>query len=152
MTTSTTTFFDAYEYFHAAIQVALEDLSDKWVVFDGDPRSGEYNYVASVLGSTTWENEPAGIGAGAPSFPLDEKYMIQARLACWDGSTDQSLTRKSIRTAYSAIQGTVRADPRLGGLVLWSYLTASEYAQGATSENGSFAQIDLYLNITARIS
>ena len=148
---TTTTFFDAYTAFLAVLKGALAPLSDPWTVFDGDPRQGEFNYVAAVLGQGQWLNTPAGIGAGSPSFSIDEEYTIDARLACWDQTINQTLTRASIATAYEAVLAGVRADPTLGGIAKWSYLSALTYEQGPTDSSGSFAQLDLSLSVHARI-
>ena len=152
-TTSTTTFFAAYTAFYGVIKTSLATLSDPWTVFDGDPRQGEFNYIAALLGPVEWVDSPAGIGAGSPSFPIDEEYRINARLAVWDETIDQSISRASIASAYEAIFAGVRADPTLGAVpgVLWSYLGAAEYEQGANDMGGSSAQIDIYLNVRARL-
>jgi len=153
MTThSSTVAFDAYNAFYAIVNTQLSAIKDpQWAVFDGDPRQGEYNNIAAVLGINAWNQQPAGIGAGVPSFPLDESFEINARLACWDQTITQSATRGSIATAFKAIETGVRNDPTLGGLVLWSYLGATIYEQGATDASGSSAQIDIYLACKARI-
>ena len=152
-TTSTTTFFAAYTKFYGVLTSTLSALSDPWTVFDGDPRQGEFNYVAAMIGPVDWADSPAGIGAGSPSFPIDEEYRINARLAVWDNTIDQSLSCTSIATAYEAILAGVRADPTLGGVpgVLWSYLGTAEYEQGANDMGGSSAQLDIYLNVRARL-
>lgn len=148
---TSTTFFDGIDAFVAIVETALSPLSDPWSVFDGDPREGTFNWVAAITGATNWSQSPAGIGAGSPSFPLDEDYEITARLACWDGTITQSTSRNSIKAAFQAIETGVRADPTLGGIALWSYLATNEYEQGATDASGSSAQLDITLYVTARI-
>ena len=151
MANTTTTFFAAYNYFLATLRTSLTGLADPWTVFDGDPRQGEYNYVAALLATGSWVTTPAGIGAGSPSFPLDEEYSIDARLACWDQTIDQSLTRASRASAFEAIMAGIRADPTLGGIALWSYLSAVVFEQGPTDASGSFTQLDVSLTVRARI-
>lgn len=148
---TSTTFFDALAAFYGVVKTALATTSDPWQVFDGDPREGEFNYIAAVLGGADWGDLPAGVGAGSPSFPIDEEYRINARLACWDQTTNQALTRTSIANAYKAIMAGVRADPTLGGILLWSYLGTAEYDQGVTDASGSSAQLDVFLDCRARI-
>ena len=151
MASATTAFFDAYTAFLKVLQNSLQPLSDPWTVYDGDPREGQYNYVAALLGQGSWISSPAGIGTGTPSFPLDEEFSIDARLAAWDQTIDQSLTRNSLKLAYEAILAGVRADPTLGGVCLWSYLSATVFEQGATDASGSYTQLDVTLTVRARI-
>jgi len=149
-----TTMFDVYDRYVALLTSALSTTSTKWHVSDGEPRVGEYDYVAAVLGATGWEQEPAGIGSGAPSFPLDERYAIESRIFAWDGTIDQARSRAVIKEAYNAILSAVRADPTLGGTpgVIYCHVGVLEYEQGVTNLEGSAAQLDINLNVYARIS
>lgn len=153
MATNTTTLFNAYEAFRQIVETALDSLNSGWHVSDGEPRAGEYNNIAALLGATNWDMAPAGIGAGSPSFPLDEKYSIQVRLAVWDGGQIQSSPRNEIKNAYEAILLGVRNNPTLDVPgILWSHIGITEFEQGLTDQNGSAAQIDIFLEVTARIT
>ena len=156
MVSTPTTLFDTYDALYEMLNTTLGASGSQWRVFDGEPREtiGEFDYLAAILGSTGWDNQPAGMGAGPSApFPLDEQYQIQIRLAVWDGTLDQSRSRSIIRDAYESILAAVRINPTLSVPgVLWTHIGIVNFEQSPTEASGSACQIDLFINIKARLS
>jgi len=129
-------------------------------VYDGVglSESGSTTYV--MVGAQD-PNAPADSEAGTSSFafaalargvnPKDESLTVYVTAVAWDGGGVQKTARDAAYTLASAAETSLRGDPSMGSLVLWSLVSATTLHQDQASY-GAIAVVTMQITARARLS
>lgn len=116
-----TTFFLAIDYIVNLVNTVMPTLSlEDWAVHDG-PDSGDGGERIQVLiAYNDDQGAPAVDGtAGTSDFGVPvEDYRIDCSISISDADTDLKAKRAEARAIFNSLVGAVRADRKLGGLLV----------------------------------